>query len=119
MPGTWTQLRSAPAHGVGLTLLLTDGRVMAFEPEGEGRCSALVPDAHGDYVNGSWQPLAPMAHTRRYFGAAVLADGRVIVTGGEYGTGTRARKSTTRSSIAGRRRPRHPGRISATNPVAC
>ncbi len=86
MPGVWTPLDRPPLHPVNLMLLLTDGRVMAFEPGGT-RCSALVPDQNGSYIHGSWVPLHPMRYSRLYFGSAVLADGRVIVTGGEYGRG--------------------------------
>lgn len=75
-----------PTHNVNLMLLLTDGRVMAFEPSGTS-CSALIPDSHGSYADGTWAHLAPMANSRMYFESAVLSDGRVFVAGGEYGTG--------------------------------
>lgn len=86
MPGRWQPVVQQPAHNVNLMLLLTDGRVMAFEPGGV-RLSALTPDGNGSYTNGTWDELAPMAHSRLYFESAVLADGRVFVAGGEYGTG--------------------------------
>ena len=38
----------------------------------------------GSYVNGTWSDLAPMHWTRRYYASAVLNDGRVFVSGGEY-----------------------------------
>ena len=47
----------------------------------------LKPDATGSYVNGSWTQIAPMNDTRLYFASVVLTDGRVLVGGGEYGTG--------------------------------
>jgi len=47
----------------------------------------LTPDGLGNYVNGSWSTLAPALHTRLYYPAEVMKDGRVFVAGGEYGTG--------------------------------
>jgi hypothetical protein len=64
-------------------LLLTDGSVMC-QQSGGVNWSKLTPDASGDYVNGTWTPLAPMLNTRLYYASAVLRDGRVIVCGGEY-----------------------------------
>lgn len=64
-------------------LLLTDGSVMC-QQSGGVNWSKLTPDANGDYVNGTWTPLAPMLNTRLYYASAVLRDGRVIVCGGEY-----------------------------------
>jgi Kelch motif len=64
-------------------LLLTDGSVMCQEQGGK-RWKKLTPDASGSYINGTWSDLAPMHWTRRYYASAVLADGRVFVSGGEY-----------------------------------
>lgn len=47
----------------------------------------LVPDLHGSYVNGTWTNMATMHYTRLDFASVVLQDGRVLVAGGEYGTG--------------------------------
>jgi hypothetical protein len=46
----------------------------------------LTPDNTGSYINGTWTQLASMVSGYRplYFASAVLADGRVIVEGGEY-----------------------------------
>ena len=38
-------------------LLLTDGTVMCQEPNGTAWWR-LTPDEWGDYVNGTWSPLA-------------------------------------------------------------
>ena len=47
---------------------------------------ALTPDDNGSYLNGTWSQLASMSsgYGPLYFASAVLADGRVIVEGGEY-----------------------------------
>jgi Kelch motif len=83
LPGWWSQLVNKPGFGASTMLLLTDGSVMCQE-EGGLRWKKLTPDAHGSYVNGTWSDLAPMHWTRRYYASAVLADGRVFVSGGEY-----------------------------------
>ena len=83
LPGQWVKVANNPGFGASTMLLLTDGTVMVQE-EGGVRWKKLTPDAHGSYVNGTWSDLAPMHHTRRYYASAVLRDGRVLVSGGEY-----------------------------------
>ena len=79
----WSYLAHAPTFNVSTMLLLTDGSVMC-QDGGSNNWWKLVPDAFGSYVNGTWQQLASMHQTRRYYASAVLADGRVFVAGGEY-----------------------------------
>src|SRR5438270_83895 len=93
--GTWTPLVNRAPGSVGLLLLLSDGTVMAANnPAGVvgldfgNAWSRLKPDAHGSYVNGSWNSAAPMHDSRLFYSSAVLRDGRVFVAGGEYGSGT-------------------------------
>lgn len=88
--GTWTPLAHAPPGAAGHFLLLSDGTVMAENLStdyGPG-WYRLTPDIHGSYVNGTWSNLAAMAYTRLDFSSIVLKDGRVLVAGGEYGSGT-------------------------------
>jgi hypothetical protein len=75
----------------GTAFLLTDGTVMMQECEtvygstyGSRRWWKLTPDQNGSYVNGSWSRLADAHVARKYFASAVLADGRLVVCGGEY-----------------------------------
>ncbi len=84
--GTWTQLTNHfPGVSPDTPLLLTDGRVMVHD-----QCTqnvwALSPDANGDYAEGTWHKLAllPKGYAPLYFASQVLADGRVIMNGGEY-----------------------------------
>ncbi len=82
---TWTPLASQPTFAASNPLLLTDGTVIAHDG-----CARdwwrLTPDASGSYVNGTWSEIAPLpeGYGPLYFSSAVLADGRVIVEGGEY-----------------------------------
>ena len=79
-------LLNQPSFAVGTALLLTDGSVLALQANG-AQTARLVPDANGLYITGNWQPAASMLTSRLYFASAVLADGRVLVAGGEYNGG--------------------------------
>lgn len=81
-------------------LLLTDGTVMCHEYD-SNRWHRLTYDGIGNYVNGTWSSLQPMAdniniatskgrptYPPQYFASAVLGDGIVFVAGGEYNGGT-------------------------------
>jgi hypothetical protein len=83
----WIPLVNQPNPILGLSnpLLLTDGTVIAHEACGS-TWWRLRPDPFGSYVNGTWKRIAslPTGYAPLYFGSAVLADGRVIMEGGEY-----------------------------------
>ncbi len=78
-------LVNQPPKGAGLSFLLTDGTVLS-----QGRnyhdWYKLTPDAFGSYVNGTWSQVAslPAGYVPDAFSSAVLADGRVVIVGGEY-----------------------------------
>ncbi len=71
--------------GPGNPILLTDGTVM-LQDDGCQDWWKLTPDEFGSYVNGTWTQLAstPAGYSPLYHSSAVLADGRVIIEGGEY-----------------------------------
>lgn len=81
--GWWVKVKSNPGFDASTMLLLTDGTVMCQE-QGGLNWKKLTPDSKGSYIDGTWSDLAPMHNTRRYYASAVLADGRVFVSGGEY-----------------------------------
>ena len=83
MAGSWQPLKSQPTFSASTMLLLTDGTIMCQDGGGTAWWK-LTPDLHGDYVNGTWSPLASMHHSRLYYASAVLRDGRVFMAGGEY-----------------------------------
>jgi hypothetical protein len=83
MPGTWQALTNQPLFAASTMLLLTDGTVMCQDGGGVGWWK-LTPDAAGDYLHGTWSPLQSMHHSRLYYASAVLRDGRVLLSGGEY-----------------------------------
>ena len=88
--GTWTQVKAfAPGPIWYSTLLLPDGSVMCQEiaTPAVATWHRLTPDRTGSYVNGTWTTLASSYEARNTNGHQVLRDGRVLVVGGEYGTG--------------------------------
>jgi len=71
----------------GTAFLLTDGSVLMQEclfGYGTRRWWKLVPDNLGSYFNGTWQRAHDSHVGRKYFASAILADGRLLVCGGEY-----------------------------------
>jgi hypothetical protein len=72
--------------GASTPLLLTDGRVLVVNggPSIDGRVFALSPDENGSYVDGTWSELATMPYSEAAAAQAVLADGRVLIEGGEF-----------------------------------
>src|ERR1700723_2264656 len=79
------QLTHQPPNGALVEFLLTDGTVMV-QSYSESTWYKLTPDNTGSYVNGTWTQLAslPSGYQPLYFASAVLADGRAVITGGEY-----------------------------------
>jgi hypothetical protein len=77
-----------PPAGVGMSFLLTDGTVM-FQGNSLSSWYKLTPDNNGSYLNGTWTKLAslPTGYVPDAFASAVLADGRLLVEGGEYNNG--------------------------------
>jgi Tol biopolymer transport system component len=83
----WQPLTNQPPANAGTMLLLTDGRVLLSDRgtgDGTDLWWILTPDIHGSYVNGTWSAAASTYFARMAFASAVLADGRVVVAGGEY-----------------------------------
>lgn len=88
---TWTPLVNNAPGDVVLMLLLSDGTVMAAHQPASGDGKGwyrLTPDKNGSYINGTWTTLASMTYSRLWYSSDVLRDGRVLVAGGEYGTGS-------------------------------
>jgi hypothetical protein len=81
----WQTLKQLPTFQTDTALLLTDGTVMVHEYNSP-HWWRLTPDNNGSYLNGTWSHLGsmPSNYGPLYFASAVLADGRVIVEGGEY-----------------------------------
>jgi hypothetical protein len=102
MAGTWQPLTNPPSFpdiidpanghdfgpgGAGTPLLMTDGTVImqnSGDGGADGTAYKLTPDINGSYVNGTWSQIATLPYAPIASAAALLADGRLIVEGGEY-----------------------------------
>jgi len=86
---TLQNLVHQPPNGAGIGFLLTDGTVL-FQGNSSSTWWKLTPDNTGSYLNGTWSQMAslPSGYSLLYFAAAVLADGRLVIIGGEYNFGT-------------------------------
>lgn len=73
--------------GSSLTFLLTDGSLL-FQG-GTNDWYKFEPDAYGDYANGTYTQVASLPSHYDPFGYAsqVLADGRLVISGGEEDAG--------------------------------
>jgi len=85
---TLTRLKHQPPDGAILTFQMTDGTVIA-QGGNDSDWWKLTPDITGSYVNGTWKQLAslPAGYVPDAFASAVLADGRLVIVGGEYNGG--------------------------------
>lgn len=79
------RLKNQPPDGAQLTFQMTDGTVLA-QGYNDSDWWKLTPDNTGSYVNGTWTqiPSLPSGYSPEAFASAVLADGRLLITGGEY-----------------------------------
>ena len=86
---TLKNLVNPPPDGAVVGFLMTDGTVM-YQGNAESDWWRLTPDKSGSYVNGTWKQLAslPSGYVPLYFAGSVLADGRLIIEGGEYNFGS-------------------------------
>lgn len=86
---TLTSLAHPSPGGSLIALQLTDGTVMAQSANDQSQWYKLTPDITGSYVKGNWTKMAslPSGYSPYAFASAVLADGRMIIEGGEYNPG--------------------------------
>ncbi len=87
---TLTPLVNAPpADGIVYGYLMTNGQVL-LQGGNLSDWYTLTPDANGSYIDGTWAQVAslPAPYAPDATSGAVLPDGRVLVTGGEYNGGS-------------------------------
>ena len=98
--GTWTKITNNPPGPIDTCYLLTDGRIMCHDAREDTANTkrnwyVLTPDSTGSYVAGKWTApgdiaLLPGTYSPLYYAGAVLADGRLVIVGGEYNSGNPA-----------------------------
>ena len=78
-------LATQPPDGAGVGFLLTDGSVV-FQGDKSFDWFKLTPDQSGSYAKGTWSQIAslPAGYVPEDFASSVLADGRLVILGGEY-----------------------------------
>ncbi len=84
--GQFARIGHQPPVGMAMEWLLTDGSVLAQSGANWSNWYRYVPDAKGNYSNGTWSQVASTqsGYGPLYFAADVLADGRLAISGGEY-----------------------------------
>jgi hypothetical protein len=82
---SWKQISTSTWPVDANWVVMVDGTVLGLASG--GGVYALAPGADGTFEASSWTTLASMHDSRLYYGTQVLPDGRVMVVGGEYGTG--------------------------------
>jgi hypothetical protein len=82
---TLKSLVNQPPDGTLIGFQLTDGTAM-FQGNNESDWWKLTPDKNGSYLKGTWKQLAslPAGYVPYAFSSAVLANGRLLIEGGEY-----------------------------------
>ncbi|MGA7247382.1 MAG: hypothetical protein WBW89_06460 [Candidatus Cybelea sp.] len=85
-PGRFTRLTSSPPAFMQLEWLLTDGSILAQSQSNWNDFYRYVPDAEGNYSDGTWTQVAspPNSYAPDAGASDVLADGRFVLNGGEY-----------------------------------
>ena len=98
--GVWQRTSTNPPAGVGEPILLTDGTVLCHRPQ-TSSWYKLTPTAAGTYQDGTWSTVATMqsGYGPLYFASGVLPDGRLVVIGGEYNTGSSSAVWTNKGSV--------------------
>ncbi|HEX3942548.1 MAG TPA: hypothetical protein VHW69_00530 [Rhizomicrobium sp.] len=88
LAGPLTPLKNQPPNGAQVTFLLTDGTVLA-QGDSDSDFWVLTPDKTGSYVNGTWKQVGSLqsGYAPNAEASQVLADGRVLMEGGEYNFG--------------------------------
>jgi hypothetical protein len=85
---TLTNLTHQAPDSAQVQFLLTDGTVLVQGFQGQDWYK-LTPDINGSYLNGTWTRMAnlPSNYDPNAFASQTLADGRVLIEGGEYNFG--------------------------------
>ncbi|MGC1380244.1 MAG: hypothetical protein WA814_04390 [Candidatus Baltobacteraceae bacterium] len=81
----FSAIKRQPPVPMWMAFLMTDGSVVTQGNQGNN-WYRYAPDASGDYSDGTWTQIATLqsGYAPSAFSSEVLADGRLLITGGEY-----------------------------------
>ncbi|MGA8473741.1 MAG: hypothetical protein WB681_01620 [Candidatus Cybelea sp.] len=87
--GRVTRLLSQPPVAVQMAWLMTDGSILAQSQLTRQNFYRYSPDAKGDYAKGKWREVGSLqaGYAPLAFASSLLADGRFVISGGEYNSG--------------------------------
>ena len=87
-PGQVTRLTSQPPSGMQLAWLLTDDSILAQSGSNWNTFYRYTPDADGGYSDGTWSSaiLLQSGYGPDAAASDLLADGKFVISGGEYNT---------------------------------
>jgi len=88
LPGHFTVVKSQPPVGMQMEFLMTDGSVLA-QSYSANTWYRYVPDANGDYSDGTWSQAASLqsGYAPTAMASDLLASGKLVISGGEYNAG--------------------------------
>lgn len=74
---------------MGLAWLMTDGSILVQSLFARQNFYRYSPDAKGNYADGKWRQVGSLqaGYAPLAFASSLLADGRFVISGGEYNTG--------------------------------
>jgi hypothetical protein len=82
----FARIDSQPPVQMAIAFLMTDGTVVAQDNYSGGTWYRYAPDAKGGYADGTWTQIASLqpGYSPAAFASQVLADGRLVISGGEF-----------------------------------
>jgi hypothetical protein len=83
--GRFMAIKHQPPVPMIIAFLMTDGTVVTESNSGSA-WYRYTPDSTGDYSDGTWTQIASLqaGYAPSAFASQVLADGRLLISGGEY-----------------------------------
>ncbi len=87
--GRFTPLSAQPPVRMQMSWLMTDGSVLTQSAKQPQDFYRYVSDKKGDYSKGTWSQVGslPAGYAPSGFASDVLADGRLLIIGGEHNAG--------------------------------
>jgi hypothetical protein len=84
--GTFVRAKTSPPDYMQIAFLMTDGSVLAQGSSNAAYWYKYTPDNNGDYSDGTWTQVGSLqtGYAPSAFASQVLADGRLLILGGEY-----------------------------------